>query len=267
MNENFESRLFSLRKLLQEHVLHFGFCGLKGGTETEDMDHDELKFLHLLGKEILPVGIKIGGPEARTDIRACVEIGVEGISAPMIESKYALQNFINTLKNLLSPTAYNKIRKSINLETITGYRNLLEIADSSAFLEIQSVTAARSDLSASMDLKPDDTEVMRVTKQIVKTCKERGKRTSVGGTITNKNFYIIMEEIEPDQINSRHVAVDLKTIKEKNLNDVPSAMLNFEIELYNWLAYLKPQRATYYQNRIEINKERIGLKRTVYFIR
>lgn len=267
MNENFETRLFTLRKLLQEFVLQFGFCGLKGGTETEDMDHDELKFLHLLGKDIVPVGVKIGGPEARTDIRACIEIGIDGISAPMIESEYALRNFISTLKSLTPPSVYNKIRKSINLETITGYRNLLEIADSPAFLEIQSVTAARSDLSASMNLKPDDAEVMRVTKQIVKICKERGKRTSVGGTITNKNFFTICEEIEPDQINSRHIAVDLKIIKENNLNDVPSAMLNFEIELYNWLAYLKPQRSIYYQNRIEINKERIGLKRTVYSIR
>lgn len=267
MNENFESRLFTLRKLLQEFVVQFGFCGLKGGTETEDMDHDELKFLYLLGKDILPVGVKIGGPEARTDIRACMEIGIEGISAPMIESEYALRNFVNTLKNLLPPHLYSKTRKSINLETITGYRNLLEIVDSPVFSEIQSVTAARSDLSASMNLKPDDAEVMRVTKQIVKTCKERGKRTSVGGTITNKNFFTIMEEIEPDQINSRHIAVDLKKIKEKGLKDVPSAMLNFEIELYNWLAYLKPQRALYYQNRIEINKERIGLKRAIYSIR
>lgn len=267
MNQTIETRLFELRKLLQEFVKQYGFCGLKGGTETEDMDHEELKFLYLLGKEILPVGVKIGGPEARTDIRACVEIGVDGISAPMIESEYALRNFINTLKSLVPQNAYSRIRKSINLETITGYRNLLEIADSSAFLEIQSVTAARSDLSASMNLKPDDPEVMRVTKQIVKISKERGKRTSVGGTITNKNFYSILENIEPDQINSRHVAVDLKTIKEKHLEDVPSAMLSFEIELYEWLALLKPEKGTHYQNRIEINKERIGLKKILYSIK
>lgn len=267
MNQNIEYRIFELRKLLKEFISKYGFCGLKGGTETEDMDFEEIKVLYLLGKEILPVGVKIGGPEARTDIRACLEVGVDGISAPMIESEYALRNFINTLKSLLSPSQYGKLRKSINLETITGYRNLLEITDSPSFNEIQSVTAARSDLSASMNLKPDDVEVMRITKQIVKTSKERGKRTSVGGTITNKNFYTILEEIQPDQINSRHVAVDLKTIKEKNLEDVPNAMLNFEIELYELFSVIKPEKSLHYKNRIEINKERTGLKRTVYSIR
>ena len=53
----------------------------KGGTETEDMDYDELKLLSLLGRDLLPV-VKIGGPEARTDIRFCKANGIDGISAP-----------------------------------------------------------------------------------------------------------------------------------------------------------------------------------------
>jgi hypothetical protein len=76
-----------------------------------------------------------------------------------------------------------------------------------------------------------------------------------------------LETIGPDQINSRHIAVDLKLIQEKQLEDVPDAMLSFEIELYEWLASLKPEKALHYKNRIEINKERIGLKRVVYFIK
>ncbi|HNO24548.1 MAG TPA: aldolase, partial [Leptospiraceae bacterium] len=63
MNEKTESTLFRLRKTLQSMVEEAGFCALKGGTETEDMDHDELRLLHLLGKDILPVTVKIGGPE------------------------------------------------------------------------------------------------------------------------------------------------------------------------------------------------------------
>ena len=244
-----------------------GFCGLKGGTETEDMDHDELRLLHLLGKDILPVTVKIGGPEARTDIRACMAIGVDGLSAPMIESEYSLRNFINTLKSLYSAPNYTKLRKSMNLGTITGYRNIIEIADSKSFADLQNVTAARSDLSASMDMAPDDPEVMRVTSQIIRIGKERGKNTSVGGTITKSNFYTIAGQISPDVINSRHIAVSLSTIEEKKLSDVPDAMLFFEIELYDLLSHFKPERAFYYQNRISINRERLGEKKVVYSIR
>jgi len=267
MNTNAETHLFKIRKQLQDYTHTYAFTGLKGGTETEDMDHDELKLFTILAKDILPVSVKIGGPEARTDIRYCASILVDGLSAPMIESEYALRNFINTLKNLLSPTYYSNLKKAINLETITGYRNILEILDSKAFEEIQSVTAARSDLSASMNMTPDDPEVMRITKHIVKLSKERGKKTSVGGTITIKNFYKIVEEIEPDQINSRHIAVNLSKIKSQNLKEVPEAMLSFEIELFEWLAVCKPERAFYYKNRIEINRERIGHKRVVYSLR
>jgi len=176
MHIEVDSQLFKIRKTLKHLVETSAFSGLKGGTETEDMDHDELKLLHLVGKDIVPVSVKIGGPEARTDIRACLAIGVEGISAPMIESEYSLRNFINTLVNIIPKAKYDKLKKSINLETITGYRNILEIADSKSFEELTSLTAARSDLSASMDMKPDDPEVMRVTKQIIHIAHDRGKQ-------------------------------------------------------------------------------------------
>ena len=267
MNTQVESLLFKIRKSLSELVSSYAFSGLKGGTETEDMDHDELRLLSLIGKDIVPVAVKIGGPEARTDIRYCYSIGIDGISAPMIESEYSLRNFINTLKNLIPPVGYGKLKKSINLETITGYRNILEIADSKSFLDLDNVTAARSDLSASMDMQPDDPEVMRVTSQIVKISKDRGKKTSVGGTITKSNFYVICDTINPDSINSRHVAVDIHKVKSQNLKDVPEMMLSFEMDLYDILAQFKPERAYYYKNRIEINRERIGMKKVVYSIR
>ena len=267
MNTQVESLLFKIRKDLSELVKTSAFSGLKGGTETEDMDHDELRLLAIIGKDIVPVTVKIGGPEARTDIRYCYSIGVDGISAPMIESEYSLRNFISTLKNLVPPASYMKLKKSINLETITGYRNILEIADSKAFLELDNVTAARSDLSASMDSHPDDPEVMRVTTQIVKITKDRGKKSSVGGTITKSNFYNIIDTIDPDTINSRHIAVDIARVKAEKLKDVPDMMLSFEMDLYDILAQYKPERAYYYKNRIEINRERIGMKKVLYSIR
>ncbi len=262
-----ESSLIRLKNDLKELMAVSGFCGLKGGTENEDMDYDELHLLHLLGDHLMPVTVKIGGPEARTDIRYCYSIGIEGICAPMIESEYSLRNFINTLKNLIAPVHYTDLRKSINLETITGYRNIMEIADSKSFADLTSVTAARSDLSASMDMQPDDPEVMRVTTQIVKISRDRGKRTSVGGTITKSNFDVIAGEVQPDTINSRHIVVDLKKISDSNLKNVPENMLYFEMDLFSLLGQLKPERGYYYKNRIETNRERIGKKKVVYSIR
>ena len=78
-----ERSFIRLKSDLKDLIEVSGFCGLKGGTETEDMDYDELYMLHLLGKDLLPVTVKIGGPGARTDIRYCYSTGIEGICAPM----------------------------------------------------------------------------------------------------------------------------------------------------------------------------------------
>lgn len=267
MEHKLDTHFFNLRKLLIECIKDYHFCCLKGGTETEDMEYDELKLLRALSKDILPLKVKIGGVEARTDIRYCHSIGVNTILAPMVESEYALKNFITTLKNLISPADYANLKKSINLETIVGYRNIMDIADSKEFEELSDITAARSDLSASMNSKPDDPEVMRVTSQIVKISKDRGKRTCVGGTITKYNFSVIADTIAPDYINSRHIVVDVKALSAGNNEFVPEAMLEFEMELYSYLGEFKPEKAYYYANRIELNRERLGKKKVLYSIR
>ncbi|PJZ68721.1 aldolase [Leptospira perolatii] len=267
MREQIDRKIIELRRYLISLSEIYPLVGLKGGTETEDMDAEEIRVLHKVAKDILPVTVKIGGPEARTDIRMLVKEEIEGISAPMIESAYGLKNFISTLKSMLTPVAYGKVFKAINLETITGYRNLLEIVDSKAFEELDQVTAARSDLSASMGMIPDDEEVMKVTRTIISLCKERGKKTSVGGTITKQNFRKIAEEIRPHKINSRHVCVDAARSLEKGAEEVSEAMLLFEMELYDLLALIKPEKAFGYKNRMETNRERIGSRKVLYSIR
>lgn len=266
LQEGTSSEVEKIRKLLKDYVSEVGFYSLKGGTETEDMDYEELQLFKDISKDIVPLIVKIGGPEARTDIRFCDSIQVDGIVAPMIESEYGLRNYVTSLKNLFSPNRFEQINKAINIETITAYRNILDIVDSQSFEIINSVIAARSDLSASMNMHPDDPEVMRIIGQIVKLAKEKNKTTSVGGTITSGNFYQIVEKVSPDFINSRHIVISLEKIKRYPKNDIPELILEFEIELYALLGKIKPEKSTAYLNRIEINKERMGLKKVLYSI-
>lgn len=253
--------------LFREYLKHYPIVAIKTGTETEDMGEAEIARLRELCLGQLPVYVKIGGPEARNDMRICQRVGVEGISAPMIESEYAFRNFLQSLKNVVAPVYSQKVRKSINLETITGYRNYIDILDSPHLSELDQVTAARSDLSASMNAKPDDPEVTRVTKNIVKMAQERGLKTSVGGTITKKNFDLIRYEIAPDFINSRHIMVDLDRLGSTPGEEVAEAMLSLEMELYEIFAREFPEKSYHYKNRIETNRERIGERKVLYFIR
>jgi hypothetical protein len=255
------------QKSLTQFIKDYGFIALKAGTETEDMDWNEVEFFQAVANEQIPVWVKIGGPEARNDIRNCLRLGIDGIAAPMIESEYALRNFIDTLKQMMNAKEYSEISKSINLETITGYRSMMDIYDSPAFKELHHVTAARSDLSNSMGKKPDDPEVTKVTKQIIQYAKDYGKVTSVGGTITRFNFGEIASQVKPHYINSRHIVVDLSKIPDFKWGDTAEAMLLFEMELYQAMKQLNPEKEYAYQKRIEVNRERIGEKKKIYFIR
>lgn len=250
-----------------DYIQRYPIIAIKTGTETEDMGEQEIALLQKIFHNLLPVYVKIGGPEARNDMRICQRIGVAGISAPMIESEYAFKNFITSLKNVVSPIYYKNIRKAINLETITGYRNLLEILDNAFTSELDQITAARSDLSSSMNLNPDDKEVTRITRNIVSLAKSKNIKTGVGGTITKMNFDMIREEIQPDFINSRHIMVDVSKMGKISGEEMAESMLSMEMELYEIFAKAFPEKAFYYKNRIETNRERIGERKILYFLR
>jgi hypothetical protein len=88
------------------------------------MGYGEIRTVHRLFHDILPIQAKIGGAEARQDMRAVADIGCRSVVAPMIESGYSLQKFIESLTEELGEKVYSIIGKQINIETETACRNL-----------------------------------------------------------------------------------------------------------------------------------------------
>jgi hypothetical protein len=241
-----------LKKL--DHLYHeHGLVGLKGGTEVEDMTFEEIAFLKALGDPILPVIVKIGGPEARNDIRAMKALGVQGILAPMIESEYALKNFVDCTREIYRAEALPLL--AINIETITSYDNLDGITSSEQFKAIAQVTVGRSDLSGSMNRKNDDEEVYRVTESIVRWSEDLGKITSVGGKITGANAPVIRHRVRPHRINTRHMVFDLS--RSRDIAESVNLGLEFEIELYDALAGVEPSKREVYARLVENTRGRL----------
>ena len=101
----------SLRKLKTE----YDACGLKLSTEDAGMTIDQIKFW--ADCSLLPVVVKIGGPNARNDIKQLVSLKIEGLIAPMVESPYGLENFIAAVKDFTTPIQFERLSKHINIET------------------------------------------------------------------------------------------------------------------------------------------------------
>ena len=255
MKERLRKKLWYLRE-------SYGIVGVKGGTEVEDMSFEELSVLKELSQGIVPMIVKIGGPEARNDMRHCLKIGAEGLLAPMVESEYGLSNFVDTVRELAGPM-FESLYLAINIETLTGYYNINAIINHKAFQALQQVTVGRSDLAGSMEYPVNHQEVTKLTQDIVSRISRAEKLSSVGGKIDAISAQTVRDSISPDRINTRHLSIDLS--KSKNLTFSVCESLSFEIELYKLFMELDSDKAESYEKRIEDTKIRLA-KRDIAFI-
>jgi HpcH/HpaI aldolase/citrate lyase family protein len=227
----------------------FGIIALKMGTEVEDNSFEEIDNYQLLFGGILPIIVKIGGPEARNDMRQLTNIGVSGFVAPMIESPYALKNHFVALKSTLDEGTYKRLFKAINFETITAFGNREEIFSQPEIAELDQVTIGRGDLSSSMGYTVDHPEVLKVSREICRMSHEKGLLVSVGGGVTPKGAQKAAEAIEPDKVNTRNVVISLE--KSANLGESVTEALNFERLMLEYDSYCLKRKAEMADRRID----------------
>jgi len=179
-------------KLLVNQLKHlkkkFKLQGIKAEFEAEGSSVDDLSRLRRITNSIdTKLFIKIGGVEAINDLYSCIELGVNGIIAPMVETKFGLQKFIQSIKKF---KILKKPHLSINIETKDGMKNHKEIINYSGGF-IDNITIGRSDLSASYfnpSVTPDSEFIFKKILTIAKYAKKFGITTTVGGSISLKTI-------------------------------------------------------------------------------
>lgn len=206
-----------------------GATSLKVSTEDAGMGYDEIRTVHRLFHDILSIQAKIGGPEARQDMRSVVDIGCRSVVAPMIESGYSLQKFIESLREELGEKVYGFIGKQINIETENACRNLDKIFARPEISELDQITVGRTDLCRSLGKEPNHPDVMRRVAEVVVAAKERGIAVSVGGRVTPKDAVRLMTVCAPTRLNTRDVGFDPSTCG--NIEDAVRRILDFEISV------------------------------------
>lgn len=230
-------------ELLNLKTNHY-LVGIKGGTEVEAMTFEEIKIMREISKDIVPMTVKIGGPEARNDISYMLSIGIDQILAPMIESPYGLKNFVETMEEL---DKEHKAKRAINIETIFAYSNIHYIFQSPYFWIIEQVTIGRSDLSSSMSRDTDDLEVLKITKKIIELAKFYNKKTSIGGKVHSVNAINLKETIGSHYLNTRHMVISTESFDISN--DIRLALI-WEKKFYLFLKTKFPEKTELYNKRI-----------------
>ena len=218
-----EGLLSSLRSLKSQ----FGACGLKLSTEDAAMSIEQIGYWAEFSGKILSTIVKIGGPNARNDIKQLLPLNIDGLIAPMVESPYGLENFISAVRDFTTPMQFERLKKQINIETETAVRQLDAILSVSESKYVDEITIGCSDLSESMKQPRWSPNFTAQVAKVVKKIRSKNICVSVGGGITPETIDGCLKKVRPDNFNTRIITFKLK--RDLNYLEAVQSALRFEI--------------------------------------
>lgn len=155
------------------------FVSLKGEFEAEGLSPVDIAAEALLAaRHGLDYVVKVGGCEAKSDLAYLVELGIGSVVAPMIESAFAMEKYME----MLVPDAFHHV--GVTIETETAVARIDAILDGGPGLT--NVTVGRTDLVASY--RGDSVEsdrTIQMVKAVAKAAKSRGLVVTMGGSVSN----------------------------------------------------------------------------------
>lgn len=180
-----ENHLFEQLLILKEI---YDIEAIKAEFEAEGSTFNDLvRLRRLTAKAGVKLYLKIGGVEALRDIKDSLELGVDGLIAPMVESSFGVKKFISAYSSIYKNY---RIRLSINIETRNSIEEIDEILEYSKG-RIDNITLGRTDLSASFmdeNIKPDSEIIFELIKEVGRKSRIKGFSFTVGGSISQKTI-------------------------------------------------------------------------------
>lgn len=182
-----EKRMVEILKELRQS---YGATAVKASLEAEGIRFDEL----LRTKEIaLTAGVgltvKLGGCEALTDLRMTKMVGVNSIMAPMIESRFALEKFLDMAAGEYSEEEISDTNLLINIETEDGYQNFDKIVAAENIGDLKGIVLGRTDLAKALKVSDvNASELQKIAQEVFRKAKQKSLICLVGGGITPKSI-------------------------------------------------------------------------------
>ena len=253
---------YEMIEVLKRLKNDYGVFEIKAEYENEGSRQEELMRLKDITEKVgLPIIIKIGGVEAVTDVYNAITLGVNGIIAPMAETKFAVSKFANVIETFVAEDNREDIEFAVNIETITAHNNIDDILSLSNINTLSSITVGRVDFTASMGKDrsfADSDEMLEYCTTIFKKAKEKGLKCGLGGAISSNSTNFIKSLTSQnliDKYETRKIVYNKDAIN--NIEDGILAGVEFE------LLWLKSKRRYYHriksedEKRIEMLEKRV----------
>ena len=216
---------------------------LKAEFETEASRMNELMRLkEIAERSDLGLVIKIGGPEALSNLYEAMHLGVSGIVAPMVETPYSARKFLQAVKKNVPSDDCKNMEFGINVETTTTHQNLDKIYSEKDIGLLSNIVVGRVDLSGSLDLpreKINSDSMYSICEDIFTRTRKKGFRCCMGGGISTDAIGFMMKLSSKgllDRYETRKVVFGNPGASEKELYDGILKAVEFE---YKWLLLKK----------------------------
>ena len=188
--------MYGLEEDLLEQLVRlkdrFGISHVKAEFEAEGSSfRDIVRLRRLTAHAGMGLVLKIGGCESVRDLRDALELGADGLVAPMIESPFALSKFWEACNKVFRTG--RRPRLAFNVETKTCVENLESILDYGAG-KMDGFTIGRSDLSGSYFdpwITPDSAFLLDEVERITTRSRARGWEVWMGGSLGQKSIAIL----------------------------------------------------------------------------
>jgi methylmalonyl-CoA mutase cobalamin-binding subunit len=246
-------------EILKELKNSYNVDAVKAEFEAEGTRADELlRLLEIARRADLKVALKIGGCEAVRDLIEAKQFGVDYIIAPMVETPYALQKFIDAKNKIFSEAEQFDVDFLVNLETKTGFDNHKEFAKvASVPRGIDGLVFGRVDYVGSKSMTRDSVDGEAVTSdciQVAESCKQYGLDLVVGGGVSNNavpSLTAIMG-VHLSRFETRKIVFSAASLSSNKINEGLVHAVQFELL---WLL----NKREYYSNIAIEDDQRIKM--------
>lgn len=230
--------MFGIEKLLYTQLCelrnNYNLQGIKAEFEAEGSNfRDVMRLRRLTSSAGVKLYLKIGGVEALRDLKDAIEIGVDGVIAPMVESVFGAKKFYESIQKFYKD---NPIHTTLNIETKTAIENFSEILYY-ANGKFNNINIGRSDLSASFLnpwITPESENIYMIISDIIRQMQDSDLTLGLGGglsraSIDNLNTTYISLKPSINQLETRKVILPTESFCATE--NALSEALKFE-ELY-----------------------------------
>lgn len=212
-----------------------GVVGIKQSFEDEGVLYDDVVAMRRITELCsLPLYVKIGGCEAKSDINNCIKLGVDTIIAPMIETEFAMTKYLGTVDDT------DTINMMFVCETKTAVENIDLLIGVPLSDKLSGLVFGRSDFTKSLGLNKSEVDCEQINNHVEKTlqrAKTKNLTTTLGGNISVNSTTLIKKLYELnllDKIETRNVVIKLNDSNICDLTQTIRKVLDFEV---NWLEY------------------------------